>query len=59
MALTRGFDEVETIFVRVERADARRCDQPCVVRYFFDTADQDSLRSRIDEACALLAKRRA
>ena len=34
VALTRGFDEVETIFVRVERADARRCDQPCVVRYF-------------------------
>lgn len=58
VALMRGFDEVETLFVRVERTDIHRCDQPCVVRYLFEAADRDALRSCIDEACAFLAKQR-
>lgn len=58
VALSRGFESVETLFVRVERPDAARPDQPCVVRYSFDRGDVASLRSRIDEACAELAKQR-
>lgn len=58
VALSRGFDVVEAIFVRVERPDATRCDQPSSVHYSFDASDKPLLRLRIDEACAALEKER-
>lgn len=59
VALSRGFDSVEAVFVRVERPDASRCGQPSLVRYAFDALDMPALRSRIDEACAALERGRA
>lgn len=58
VALMRGFDSVEALFVRVEQCDVNDTTQPQTIRYVFDRGDIAALFARIDAACVRLEEKR-